>query len=227
MATRSCTARPWISRLRSNNTHDEYALVQGHALVQGLVVATLGVLYGSEHEDHALVVEARGSGSLPASPRATAAVRLPTEPGRDERRKGCAVGRRGTVLAWCVLARPGPWLVERLVAAADAFRRSSPVTTVSTAGWQARRRADSASCLQVRHARGANGRRGRASEFRVESDCSFSASRSSSTTVSSANSSRPASVGRGRASAGVLPVNTVCVAGLCAAVRQHAPLASA
>ena len=47
MATRSCTARPWISRLRSNNTHDEYALVQGHALVQGLVVATLGVLYGS------------------------------------------------------------------------------------------------------------------------------------------------------------------------------------
>ena len=95
------------ARLRSNNKHDE------HALVQGLVVATLGVVNGSEHEDHALVVEARGSGSLPASPRATAAVRLPTEPGRDERRKGCAVGRRGTVLAWCVLARPGPWLSRR------------------------------------------------------------------------------------------------------------------
>jgi hypothetical protein len=28
----------------------------------------MDAVYGSEHEDHALVVEARGSGSLPASP---------------------------------------------------------------------------------------------------------------------------------------------------------------
>jgi hypothetical protein len=64
-ATCSCTARPWICRLRSNNKHDEPALVQGHALVQRLVVAMLGALYGSKHESHALMVEARGRGSCP------------------------------------------------------------------------------------------------------------------------------------------------------------------
>jgi hypothetical protein len=42
------------ARLRSNNKHDEHALVQGHALVQCLVVAMLGALCGGKHEDHAL-----------------------------------------------------------------------------------------------------------------------------------------------------------------------------
>ena len=38
--------------------HDEHSLVQGHTLVQCLVVAILDLLCGCKHEDHALVVEA-------------------------------------------------------------------------------------------------------------------------------------------------------------------------
>ena len=72
--------------------HDEHSLVQGHTLVQCLVVAILDLLCGCKHEDHA-----RGR----------------SEPGQGERRQGRAVGRRGTAPAWCVFAQPGPLLSRR------------------------------------------------------------------------------------------------------------------
>ncbi len=50
----------FLRRSHDDHTHkhDEHSLVQGHTLVQCLVVAILDLLCGCKHEDHALVVEA-------------------------------------------------------------------------------------------------------------------------------------------------------------------------
>ena len=90
--------------------HDEHSLVQGHTLVQCLVVAILDLLCGCKHEDHALVVEA----SLGKA-------------------NGAKVGSQWHSASLVCLCATGTAALaqEPLVAAADASRRGLPVTTVS------------------------------------------------------------------------------------------------